>query len=117
MTSFGHQPAPRRSNASRVVLLVFLGVAGLGFLLAAVGFIFGVHIGWSIGLLFFVIGIVGSIVSSVVWAATAGGGGHTRQPAGPPTSPPAGWYPDPQNPAVLRYFDGRVWTSSTQPSG
>lgn len=26
-----------------------------------------------------------------------------------------GWYPDNANPAVLRYFDGNAWTSSTRP--
>lgn len=25
---------------------------------------------------------------------------------------PAGWYPDPQNPAVKRYWDGMQWTQS-----
>jgi hypothetical protein len=26
-----------------------------------------------------------------------------------------GWYHDPQDPTVMRYFDGRAWTSSTRP--
>ncbi len=29
----------------------------------------------------------------------------------PPVQP--GWFPDPQNPCRLRYFDGGVWTSYT----
>jgi len=29
----------------------------------------------------------------------------------PPTSGPAGWYPDPHAPFGVRYFDGRAWTS------
>src|SRR5205807_284964 len=33
------------------------------------------------------------------------------------TSPPPGWYPDPQAPALLRYWDGSQWTSYTQPAG
>lgn len=45
------------------------------------------------------------------------------KPANPYGVPPAqisaapGWYPDPNNPAWMRYFDGQVWTSSTQPRG
>lgn len=27
-----------------------------------------------------------------------------------------GWYPDPQNPTVVRYWDGQQWTSATQPN-
>ncbi len=26
-----------------------------------------------------------------------------------------GWYPDQQEPNMMRYFDGRVWTAQTQP--
>ena len=29
-----------------------------------------------------------------------------------PTTPPAGWYPDPQNPAAQRYWDGAAWAST-----
>lgn len=28
-----------------------------------------------------------------------------------PAKPPAGWWPDPQNPALQRYWDGRQWTA------
>lgn len=35
-------------------------------------------------------------------------------PGAPTTSAP-GWYPDPNDSHLVRYFDGRVWTSSTQP--
>lgn len=28
---------------------------------------------------------------------------------------PAGWYVDPQNPQLMRYFDGQSWTTQTQP--
>jgi uncharacterized RDD family membrane protein YckC len=30
-------------------------------------------------------------------------------------STPAGWYPDPQNPAQQRYWDGAAWSEATQP--
>lgn len=28
---------------------------------------------------------------------------------------PAGWYVDPQNPQLMRFFDGQSWTAQTQP--
>jgi hypothetical protein len=33
----------------------------------------------------------------------------------PALNAPAGWYPDPQHPNFMRYFDGQAWTSSTRP--
>ncbi|PKQ25616.1 MAG: hypothetical protein CVT64_09355 [Actinobacteria bacterium HGW-Actinobacteria-4] len=37
--------------------------------------------------------------------------------APPPTTPPAAWYPDPTNPAHLRYWNGMSWTEHTAPAG
>jgi hypothetical protein len=37
--------------------------------------------------------------------------------AGAATAGAPGWYPDPNDAGLVRYFDGRVWTSSTQPRG
>ena len=35
----------------------------------------------------------------------------------PPTSsPPAGWYPDPAEPSVIRWWDGAQWTHHLQPA-
>ncbi|QLL05425.1 DUF2510 domain-containing protein [Mycobacterium vicinigordonae] len=33
----------------------------------------------------------------------------------PPIHPAAGWYPDPNNPGSMRYFDGRVWSQPVRP--
>ncbi len=35
----------------------------------------------------------------------------------PPAGPPAGWYPDPYNPAQQRYWDGRAWDLTTPAFG
>lgn len=37
------------------------------------------------------------------------------QAAQNPPAMPAGWYPDQQNPRLMRYHDGRTWTSATYP--
>ena len=28
-----------------------------------------------------------------------------------------GWYPDPNESSLMRYFDGQAWTAETQPRG
>lgn len=33
-----------------------------------------------------------------------------------PQATPAGWYPDPGNPAFVRWFDGAQWTNHVQPA-
>lgn len=36
--------------------------------------------------------------------------------AGPPmAATPPGWYPDPWNPSLYRYYDGQAWTGHTSP--
>jgi hypothetical protein len=44
-------------------------------------------------------------------SATAAGAGAA--PGGEGGGPPAGWYPDPQGQARLRYWDGAAWTDQT----
>jgi hypothetical protein len=34
-----------------------------------------------------------------------------------PQLPPAGWYPDREDAAIVRWFDGTQWTDFTQPRG
>jgi hypothetical protein len=50
-------------------------------------------------------------------APTAAAQPTTVQPAtaasADPSGPPAGWYPDPQGQARLRYWDGGAWTDQT----
>ncbi len=36
-------------------------------------------------------------------------------PPTPPAAPVAGWYPDPADAAMQRYWDGAAWTSTTHP--
>jgi hypothetical protein len=38
-----------------------------------------------------------------------------QSPFGTATSSASGWYPDPHDANLMRYFDGRMWTSSTHP--
>ena len=33
------------------------------------------------------------------------------------TTPPPGWYHDPQTPSMTRYFDGTTWTEHVAPLG
>ncbi|WP_024332845.1 DUF2510 domain-containing protein [Gordonia hirsuta] len=51
-------------------------------------------------------------------AHPAAGAPPSSPPAPPPPPPsvPAGWYPDAQNSALQRYWDGTVWTEHTAPA-
>jgi hypothetical protein len=64
------------------------------------------------------------IVAVVVWAVRMALA--PREPRPYPEQPVAqqppatsglapGWYPDQNDPNSMRYFDGRVWTSQTEP--
>lgn len=116
MANFGHHPPSRRSKTPLVLLFVFLGMAALGFLLVVAGYFVGMAIGFTIGLLFLMIGVVGAIVSGVVLLAQPKSSAPMRPQGSWPGGAAAGWYPDPQNPGVMRYFDGRMWTASIQPA-
>lgn len=40
----------------------------------------------------------------------------TTPQTGPAALPPAGWYPDPQNPSLARWWDGQQWFAATMPA-
>jgi hypothetical protein len=44
-----------------------------------------------------------------------GGPGYGPIGAAGAVSPEPNWYPDPQNPAILRWWDGQIWTNHTRP--
>jgi hypothetical protein len=118
MTGSQRGPAARRSN----IPLRFLILAIVGLLIAVVAFELQVKVSYYYfsdikypGLLLFVIGIIGAIISAIVKAAQRSRAPQIQPPFGTATSAAPGWYPDPQYPNMMRYFDGRVWTSSTQP--
>jgi hypothetical protein len=111
MAGSEHHPKPK-SSAAWVVLVVFIGVAVFGFLLIAAGYLFKLAIGETLGVLFILIGVVGAFVSGIVLIAQPKT--PHQQPASLSAGPAPGWYPDPENAAQFRYFDGRAWTSSTQ---
>ncbi|MDT5347977.1 MAG: hypothetical protein QOH91_1264 [Mycobacterium sp.] len=81
----------------------------------AAGFVFHFTIGWYAGLPFLLIGVFGAVVSGIVRVALPKSARPIQPPVGWPTGAAPGWYPDPQNGSMLRYFDGRMWTLSTQP--
>ena len=82
--------------------------------------------GWLVGTLLCALGLLvglGLLIASFVRRrprpAVAGAGpapGMAQQPAYPPQpATVAGWYPDPQAPQQLRYWDGAGWTAHVQP--
>lgn len=55
------------------------------------------------------VGVPALVITLVVKASTSG-----RTPV-PATNAAPGWYPDPSNPAGLRWFDGMAWTEHARP--
>ncbi len=80
--------------------------------------------GWAWGL---VLGWIGVIIVACLGPAGAGSRDRSFQltsapqlaPAASypvPAVPAAGWYADPHQPGVVRYWDGRGWTGSVAPA-
>lgn len=43
---------------------------------------------------------------------------ESHEPERPPSEgPPRGWYPDPQRPGEMRWWDGRAWKTGTEAPG
>lgn len=63
--------------------------------------------------------VVSVVVVLIVKAAKPKRDGSEPRPLSAGISPgmPPGWYPDQNDPNLLRYFDGRRWTSGTAPRG
>jgi len=66
--------------------------------------------------------VIIAVVLAVVRALTSRSGGTVveqqpvvRQPPATGGSLTPGWYPDQNDPALMRYYDGRVWTAQTEP--
>jgi hypothetical protein len=66
-----------------------------------------------VGLVLLAAIIVGVVLA--VRAASKPSGAQQYYPGGPALNAQAGWYPAPDNVNLVRYFDGRQWTASTQP--
>lgn len=54
------------------------------------------------------------VVVGVVLLAAPAIGAALRCGDGP-RRPPAGWYADPQDPSLTRWWDGAAWTAATSP--
>jgi len=55
----------------------------------------------------------GLVLQAVILLINAGPKPKPAQPPAQPADVAPGWYPDPNDPNVMRYFDGRNWTSQT----
>lgn len=112
----------RRVKPALRPLLRFLVVAIVGYLIAVIAFVLQVKVSfyyWSDikypGMLLFFVGIIGAAISAIMVAARSRRVPQPQSPAYQQTGPAPGWYPDARDPGLMRYFDGRVWTSSTSP--
>jgi Protein of unknown function (DUF2510) len=50
------------------------------------------------------------------WQGSRNDPRQARPGHAPADAPPPNWYPDPRNPAILRWWDGQTWTGHTHPS-
>lgn len=65
--------------------------------------------------------VIVAVVLAVVRAVGRPGSSTVVEQPVARQAPPAagglspGWYPDQNDPSLMRYYDGRVWTAQTQP--
>jgi hypothetical protein len=58
---------------------------------------------------------VSLVVQAVMLLIKAGPKPKAAPASGQPAAVAPGWYPDPNDPKMMRYFDGRDWSSETTP--
>lgn len=65
------------------------------------------------------LGVIGSALYLLVTRPKLIAAQNSRRtyPAGWPTDPPAGWFPDPTQRHEMRYWDGRLWTAEVSTNG
>jgi hypothetical protein len=95
---------PQPYNGVTTSIAVYVALAALWAILA-----FASHRGlYAFPAIIFVVGAVVLLVQSGLISKSA-------QPSSQQAAVAANWYPDPNDPTVLRYFDGRNWTAQTKP--
>jgi hypothetical protein len=73
------------------------------------GTLFSPSVGWGLVM----VNIAGA--SLAMWALVDRRRGREQLPAtSPPTLPPEGWYPSPDVPDEMRWWDGQRWTGATK---
>jgi hypothetical protein len=101
--------APQRYNGVGIRITVDLIFAAFVSIM-----VFTPRFAWPPGLLVVWVAVV---VESVVLLVKSGSEPKAGQPPSQQAAAAPGWYPDPNDPNVMRYFDGRDWTSQTAPGG
>jgi hypothetical protein len=98
---------PQRYNGVGITVAVYL-VFGVLFVISrlAAHQTFGVVLA-----IFFIVSAVVVLIQGSSNPTAAG------QPPGQQAAVAANWYPDPNDPTLMRYFDGQNWTSQTAPRG
>ena len=72
---------------------------------------------WSLVVLLVVVAIIVAVIVGFVVLIVRLAKPKSVNPhglPGTPTAPAPGWYPDPNDSSLMRYFDGQVWTTATQ---
>jgi hypothetical protein len=97
---------PQRYNGVGISVGVYLVLAALGAMLALAA-----HrpVGAIVAIAF--------VVNAVIVLVKSSSNPSAGQPPGQQAAVAPGWYADPSDPNLRRYFDGRDWTSQTAPRG